>query len=234
MSGHINKKEIDEIWSTLNNSKQEVEEGYFGKTLVYESGHYQPGQMVFESTTAGNNTFSVLDNGYYRITVTGAGGGGEWCLITFMNGYFVRGSGGSGGGFQAVYKLKKKTNYSVYLGARGSGGVNGYLHEATDGQNSVFRTFTAYGGTHGNAWVSNASAGLGGSSSTYTTDELLVDVLWNKAGNNGNRSSGISFSQSIAGGASIYRDFGRGANSGHNDGVNGGIEVIYLGKRYNP
>ena len=227
MSGHINKKEIDEIWSTLNNSKQEIEEGYFGKTLVYESERYTPGHIVYQKQNS-SGSFSVLDNGYYKITIVGGGGGRGYGDAVYWQYYACAGGGGSGSAVQIVCRLKKKTNYSYVAGGPGGGGKG----QAGSGGNSSFANFTAYGGTGGyGKGDGHYHGGTGGSypSVSIPVPEYVTDTLFAKSGNNG---SGQNISTSASGGASVYNGWGAGGSNGN--GGTGVVEVVYLGKRYSP
>lgn len=182
-------------------------------TLV--EGHYQPDEVIYESSTAGSITLNLLDDGKYEVICI-AGGGGGYAAFPYNNKRYYFG-GGSGSGFDCVLQLTAGS-YTVVVGA--GGGKQG----GASAGNSQFGTSYAYKG--GNATAKYEGMGAAGTSPTITY--TVVSTTFRKAGNAGTRDEGSS----AAGGASVYNNsttgYGAGGRSDHN-GYAGYVKVIYKG-----
>lgn len=157
--------------------------------------------LQITTTTSGSNHVVVFTSGSGNwevpagvteldVLVVGGGGGGQ--------GY---GGGGGGGGFCGVsnHIVTPGDNISVVVGDGGAGSLRGagtgpypQSSKAGDGQNSVFGTIIAYGGSGGN-WVwtsSGAGYGRGGTSGGNNVNSIggLVAAL---PSNNYGSGSGV-------------------------------------------
>lgn len=152
-----------------------------------------------------------------EVLVVGGGGGGG------------RHSGGGGGGggvvYRSGYRVVPGTNYTVTVGAGGSGPPTGAYPgtgggQGTNGGNSVFDTITAYGGGAG-GW--NSANGLAGGSGGGSTGHATYGP---GAGTDG---------QGFAGAPSAYDGVGYASGGGGGAGGPGGkgIGSSYTYTTYN-
>lgn len=162
---------------------------------------YQPDEVVFESSTAGNYSLDVLATGRYEIAVVGGGGGGYLPI----QGASWNVSGGSGSCFVGEV-LISKGNYNLQIGAGGQRGQNG-------SNTSIENICTAYGGNFG----TTRTGGAGGAIPTiYTTIYTSsINSVGKSVGNQANVNAG-----------SLYNGYGAGTTS---NGTNGYIRIIYKG-----
>jgi len=114
-------------------------------------------------TTAGSTTFTAPKTGYYKITVKGAGGGGQGSNFVSSNYYEGGGAGGEGGTTIAIEYMSAGDAASVVVGAGGIGGAAGGSAGANGGNSTVtvnLNTYTGGGGEGG------STAGAAGGSGT--------------------------------------------------------------------
>lgn len=201
----LDKKQVEQIFY----NSYEIASGYYNTYLVFENCRYKPGQVVQSQRGSQTLTFQVLEDGYYTFTVVG-GGGSKHTWITPSAGFcgfavFAAG-GGSGGAVQGVVYLHKNVDYVAVIGGRS--------------QNSSFYGNIGYSGAN-----ATTSPGRGGGY-TVSSNEPVIDNIWNKTGNRGGTST---FTYDAAGGASVYNGWGAG-NSGA-----GGFELKFIDKKkYTP
>jgi hypothetical protein len=90
--------------------------------------------------------------GSYR-DASGGGAGGLRCTV---------GATGGGGSLESALSLTASTNYTVTIGAGGTGAANG--------SNSVFSTITSTGGGYGNDYEGNGASGGSGGGAGWDAD----------------------------------------------------------------
>lgn len=182
---------------------------------IWKRSAYQPDEVVFESSTAGNYSLDVLATGRYEVICVGAGGGGERYKTSF--GYTYSG-GGSGSCFYGEI-LIQSGNYSINVGKGGNWGSG---TQATSGGNSnISDVCISYGGLG-----AYRTGGAGGSLPSINT--TIYSTTINSAGNSGNSGS----SSSSQGGASLYNEYGKGGYGNpdyQTSGTDGYIRIIYKG-----
>ena len=186
-----------------------IKEAYYGSTKVYSAG-YPAGTVIFESSTPGNHTVTLLYKQTYYIEIVGAGGGGYTSTLPW--GSYPVTSSGSGGTGAFVYgnKVLNKGTYTVTIG---SGGANG--GGAGTASSAFGETAGAGGGGRG---------GSGGAGGSFT----VVD-LTGKSGYTGNaRAASISWSNPSPRKESAYNDSLDGPGYGGATGENGGNGYIKI------
>lgn len=197
-----------------------------------EQKYYNDGQTIYESASGGaSTTLNVKTSGRYQvICIAGGGGASDWYEKVF--GTLHRGcSGGSGSGFNCVFRLTKG-NYDIQVGNGGAGKLgNKPQGKVSDGGNSRFGNSYAYGGGGGNTQpgpVLTAGAAGAAPKLSYT----VISSTLNRAGNQGKVSTDPH--NPATGGASIYGSYGKGGDCQNNasvvNGTAGYVKVIFLGK----
>lgn len=200
--------------------------------IVLEQIYYNDGQVLWESGEAGASAnLNLLTTGRYQvICIAGGGGAYERYFKSFFSASHWSSSGGSGSGFNCVFRLIKG-NYLVNVG-NGGAGVYTTGHDmgnANSGGNSRFGDSYAYGGGGGIVQAGPVlTAGSAGAAPTLAYTVVSSD--FNRAGNSGNTSS----SDNISGAASIYGSYGKGGDCCNNASVINGnagyVKVIFLGR----
>lgn len=216
-----------------------VKKVYKGSTLVWQSDPYEPGTVLYESSTGGASTTLSLEEGLYRVTLIGGGGGG--CGIG-TKGFLTTGGaaagGGSGAGLDCIINIPTG-DYGIYVGkggtAKTASRVEDTLQKAGNGIASKFGLLSSAGGIGGSAKHNSATAGTGGvrPSITYPYTTIYLQT----AGNSGTKTT--STSTNVSGGASVYSSKGAGgkAKSGYEGdagtasaGGSGYVKVVYIGQ----
>jgi hypothetical protein len=212
MALYIGDTKIKELY--LGSTK--IKEAYLGSTPVYKSTHYDPDEVVFESSTPGQYTLDLLDDGNYEVICIGGGGGG-----VDADGRDV--GGGSGAGFDCIFELTKGS-YPITIGVGGTKTTG--ANRAGSGGSSKFGTAYALRGTGGYVRTTTQyEVGVGGDAPTipYT----IISTVFNTTGNDGKAGT-----HTAAGGYSVYdgTETGYGAGgSNTTDGYGGYVKVIYKG-----
>jgi hypothetical protein len=129
-----------------------------GGTVTY-SGNYKI------HTFTSNDTVTVNCPGNVELLMVGGGGGGGNDFAPTSNTFWVTGGGGGAGGliYTSSFALSAG-NLSVTIG---NGGAPGPLNSQTagsNGGNTVFSTFTAFGGRGGNSINNTPPPNVSGSS----------------------------------------------------------------------
>jgi len=182
-----------------------------GARLVYIDT--TQGWLAYSGINEGTNALSPVFNSAEYLVVAGGGGGGGH-----------GGAGGGAGGFRTgtLTGLLTATNYTVTVGAGGTGGSNA---NGTVGSNSVFSTITSAGGGYGGGNVPNANPGGNGGSGGGGGGGPPSGA--NIPGGSGNTPN-TSPSQGNNGGSLVNPQFtaggggGAGAVGGNGDGTTGG------------
>lgn len=212
---------------------QLISQVYRGSTKIYDV--YYDGQILFESGTPGNYTFTPKVQGMYQVIVIGGGGGGV--CATESDKYADRGraaGGGSGAYVNALIYLTGGNTYGLSIGSGGGGLVahweDGGWHWASSGTQSSFGSYITCtaGGGGGVIWSGPVSGGSGGTFSTSGVSSILDSA-------NGNYGTGVGGRDVGWGGAARYGNFGYGGqaqNTGFyagygNPGGNGYIRISY-------
>lgn len=198
-----------------------------------EQKYYNDGQTIYESASGGaSTTLNVKTSGRYQvICIAGGGGASEWYERSFGSIIHRGSSGGSGSGFNCVFRLTKG-NYDIQVGNGGAGKLGKKPQgKVSDGGNSRFGNSYAYGGGGGNIQpgpVLTAGAAGAAPKLSYT----VISSTLNRAGNQGKTSTDIY--NPATGGASIYGSYGKGGDCQNNasvvNGTAGYVKVIFLGK----
>lgn len=202
-----------------------------------EQKYYNDGQTIYESASGGASaTLNLQTSGRYQvICIAGGGGASERNFHAESNTMHKHwaASGGSGSGFNCVFKLVKG-NYVVNVGNGGSGlyTTSLPLGKANDGGNSRFGNSYAYGGGGGTCSTGPAvTAGTAGKipSLTYT----VVSSALNQGGNNGSTTTD-KWANNVSGGSSVYGSYGKGGDgikdSSKVNGNAGYVKVVFLGR----
>lgn len=191
-------------------------------------------------TTAGSTTFTAPKDGYYKITVKGAGGGG---------GGTAAGSGGGGGGeggttFSYEY-INAGNTATVVIGAGGTGGAVNI--SGTDGGDSSVvvnaNTYTGGGGKGGKSSSSNSDTGYGGAGGSGTINGVAGGSTYeaahasdcasaggNGGGNGGGVGSSNSYSNGVLGGGGSGGGMRYGTYTGSGGkGGDGYVWIEYIG-----
>ena len=198
-----------------------IKEVYHGSTLVYRSSQYAPGQVIFESATAGTYSLDLLETGKYEVyCVAGGGSGARY----FYSTQFLVASGGSGSGFIGNVALTKGT-MSIVVGSGGSGqSGDGYGYNGTN--SSIGSAVICYAGGGGNAHSPSGRGGSGGSAPSISV--TVYSTSLNSAGNGG----GFRAGGSMGGGASLYAGYGKGGDASTGSvqqGTSGYVKITYIG-----
>jgi len=154
----------------------------------------------------------------------GGGAGGVRCTVTAT---------GGGGSLESALSLTASTNYTVTVGAGGTGQVSATL--GTQGSNSVFSTITSTGGGYGggyngSAYVNGGTGGSGGGAAGLNT-------LTGGSGttNQGYAGGGSTSGDETGGGGGAGAAGAAGTSSAPGSGGNGvatsitGSSVTYAG-----
>lgn len=180
--------------------------------------------VILESDT-GTKFFEAS---LYRIKAAG-GGGGSLCFKGPTENIYYKATGGSGSQFEITVYLPAG-DYSWNIGQGGTSiNVPG---ENTDGGDTTLSfgdtQIIAYGGKKGNVINGEYFGGEGGSMCTVS-GTTVYEMLSNKAGNAG--SQDISSSNNLAGGESVYENYGTGGevkNAIAKNGSKGFLEIIKI------
>lgn len=166
----------------------------------------------------GNQTFTIVDEGNYRIRLCGGGGGAGGG--TYGDGHKTAGpNGGSGAVFDAVITLSAGS-YTINVGSGGAGGASGNSAGGvgTDGtattltRDSDGAVLISCGGGKGGKGRGNGTvAGAGGTLFHTTTIVKLYEV---KNGTQGS-TSGYFDSTYGAGGEGVYKHPGNAGQAGY-------------------
>lgn len=198
-----------------------------------EQKYYNDGQTIYESASGGaSTTLNLQTSGRYQvICIAGGGGASEWYDDDGFLPTYIASSGGSGSGFNCVFRLTKG-NYAIQVGKGGAGKLGTSPQgKVSDGGNSRFGNSYAYGGGGGNTQpgpVLTAGAAGAAPKLSYT----VISSTLNRAGNQG-KTSTITYNPAT-GGASLYGSYGKGGDAVTDaskvNGTAGYIKVIFLGK----
>ena len=173
-------------------------------------------KKVIDTATAGTYTFDVAKDRTAKIILVGAGGGG---------GYVWEGhADGSGGGSGACVYIKAKLTAGTYTITNGAGGAAGNVSVGgrAGGDSTLSlngETLITAGGGGGGAGAGGA-AGVGGAYTISDSLEIEKEYIVSN-GNTGSRGGNMVTGK---GGASVYRGYGKGANS-RTSGTSGYIFV---------
>ncbi|MCR5261962.1 MAG: hypothetical protein K6C94_09020 [Candidatus Gastranaerophilales bacterium] len=176
----------------------------------------------FIRSAPGTYTLTIGQDGYYDVVAIGGGAGGA----VGMNVYSVKStsSGGSGAAFAGKIYIPAGT-YTCTVGAGGSAAGNGG-YGGGGGATSIGDLISAGGGTQGAyATWDNRVQSFGG---TVTVNTTIDSSTLNSNGNNGS----VAFNADSAGGASLYRGYGKGGDAGcygAYNGSNGFLSVKFQG-----
>lgn len=216
-----------------------IKKVYKGSTLVWQADPYEPGTVIYESSTGGASATLYLEEGLYQVICVAAGGGGAGSYRTAQGGAISAG-GGSGSGFNCVFNLSTG-NYAVAVGSGGAshaknGGMNYSNQTGGTGGNSKFGTSYAYGGGGGSVESNGGKTG-GAAGNAPTLTYTRTSTTLNSAGNKGSTTSG-TYDATASGGTAVYGSHGKGGYAGaHKDSANvevagnaGYIKVVYVGQ----
>ena len=208
------------------------------------SNPYDPGTVLFESSTPGIYNVELLSTVKCEVYCIGAGAGGN-CTGGRTHGshggnWTSYGAGGGGGaGFVGEVVLNKGI-LSIKVGKAGDGfrGGLGVTAKAPDGEASQIGSFIIAGGGIGGIMristygrIEQQTAGTGGTISVSGIS--VASSTLNSNGNNGSTSGGTP-----PGGASLYGGYGAGGQGfarGSSEpvtglpGTNGYVKIVYKG-----
>ena len=167
----------------------------------------------------GNQTFTILEKGNYRLRMCGGGGGAGGG--TYGSGHKTAGgNGGSGAIFDGVVELEPGS-YTISVGSGGSGGVNGNAVGAngSDGESTTLkrdsddRILISCGGGRGGAGRASGTSSSGsGGSLEYSATVVERYTVSNGLSEN---TSGWFGTGAGAGGAGVYKGWGESGSTGY-------------------
>ena len=180
-----------------------VKEIYNGSELVYQ--YKQPGEVLFEKSTAGTYTFTAPYNCTVDVVIVGGGGGGS----DSWGGN--RRTGGSGAMITGSIVITKGTTYTIVVGGGGAYGYGSAVDKP--GQGKTGGTTSAFG--------NNAYGGAGG----YTHSGWGAVIANNGAGGSFSVVSGFTGSAGVEGStANRYGNYG-GGGFGSANGAGGYVRI---------
>jgi hypothetical protein len=180
---------------------------YNGSQLVYQ--YKQPGEVLFEQSTAGTYTFTSPYNCTVDVVLVGGGGGGS-------NSWGGNGrTGGSAGMVTGSIAITRGTTYTIVVGGGGAYGYGSNVEQPGRG---------ATGGTT-SAFGNDAYGGAGG----YTHTGWGAVNAYNGAGGSFSVVSGFTGSNGVAGStANRYDNYG-GGGAGSANGSGGYVMITVKG-----
>lgn len=214
-----------------------VKKVYKGSTLVWQADPYEPGTVLFESSTPQNTRIS-LEDGLYQIICIAGGGGGAAKGYTAVNNASSAAGGGSGSGANIIARLTKRT-YNIQVGSGGDGKTTTGSSSVTGvvGSNSYLGyIITAYGGKAGYCSGSSYTVGQGGATPEYPSPSYIISTTFSSAGNKGSGTT----NGTVNGGAALYGSYGKGGNAktthssggsySASKGNDGYVKIVYIGQ----
>ena len=137
---------------------------YKGSTLIWG---YTPGFVIFESSTAGSYTVNIKCKCKVTLAIVGGGSGGTWGWTEQVGSV----KQGNSGGYISGTTTISPGNYTVVIGAGGSGaGGSGYQYPGSGGASS-FANNVAKGAVAGVAFGGQGSGGTYSISSSGLTGQ---------------------------------------------------------------
>lgn len=211
-----------------------------GGTITYSGG-----RTIHTFTSSGTFTVLTAPSGatVEALVVAGGGGGGN----------YAGGGGGAGGLLYTASKSISATAYAITVGSGGAVSVNEPL-SGSNGNNSVFDTLIAIGGSGGSgAYQTAANGGSGGGGANFGNQSKSFGTVGqgNNGGNGGGNGGGGGGGASHAGfdnngaggdglaysisGSSVYYAGGGGSagNSSGNGGLGGGGKGTNTSNQFN-
>jgi hypothetical protein len=187
------------------------------------------GDYTIHTFTSGGTFVCPVDTEVEYLVVAGGGGAGSGVDTTHSAG------GGGAGGVLSGTGYHVSGSATVTVGNGGAGGAAGAEHAGTNGQNSVFGTFTAIGGgygatTNGNGASGGSGGGGGANGGVTTTGGSGTSGQGYSGGNGAVGNPGGSGGGGGAGGAGANNSAGSGGNGGV--GISStitGSSVLYAG-----
>ena len=178
------------------------------------------------SLIGSQGTYNVPSSaaGLYRLICVGGGGGAVCYKSATDNDKFYKATGGSGSAFEATIYLPEG-DYSWSIGEGGKGG--NAPSEATRGGNTVFGSNIAYGGYEAKAQNGSYIPGKGGENPKI--ENTCYEVAIYSIGCSGFED--FSTNTRLAGGTSVYKQYGAGGDVSNGiayDGARGFIQLIKL------
>lgn len=167
----------------------------YGTCVIARATRIQPGDIVFQSDTPGNYTYTIKKPGTYEITISGGGGSGSSMALRNTGGTSNRVHHNGYNGELAVSTITL-TNGQVISGVVGGGAEGSYTYARTSYHNRYAgEPGTGYqsgtkGTTAGNGDLHQVAAGSGGGSTSLEIDNVLQTVA--KGGNGGANSVTIT------------------------------------------
>lgn len=207
---------------------------YKGSTIVWQADPYNPGTVLYESSTAGSSQSVALEEGLYEVYCIAGGGGAAGTMSSVSTGFshfsktYFRGcGGGSGSGFIGTIKINQGT-YTITVGAGGGGAINGQA--GSGGDTAIGSIVVAKGGGGAYQRSGTFSVGKGGAAPTINTS--VISTTLNKAGSNGTQTTATGGGSS-QGGAAVYSSYGAGGGGVYpipGAGTGGYVKIIYKGQ----
>ena len=182
-------------------------------------GYITSDSQYYYHTFFGNGTFAPTQSISADVLVVAGGGGGGGGI----------GGGGGGGGYRTATALSlSTTNYSVTVGAGGTGAANGQSY-GTVGANSVFASITSTGGGYAGSgqnpgFKNGANGGSGGGTGAANLPRGTAGTGTSGEGNDG----GVAYAPSTDASGTGGGGGGAGAvgGTGINASGNGGAGII--------
>lgn len=182
-----------------------------GKYYMLVRGGSQEYTTLLEKKSAGTYTFTVPDDCVTSITLVGGGGAAAMRGVYDDRGYGW--TGGSGGAFVGLFKLKGGT-YTVTVGSannntKGQGGNTNTMNpDDTSTHDSYIDGVVRVGGGG-----SGTTSGVGAAGASATFEVQPFQIIKNLTGNSGasgsgGKGSGANWTHN--GGVSVYEGYGKG------------------------
>lgn len=189
-----------------------------GSEVVYENiiksvsiVKYVNGDVIFETSIAGNYSINLYKDIKVKVYIVGGGGAAAMRGVYDDRGYGW--GGGSGGGYIGVFELKQG-DYNIVVGKANNTTTvqsgNSQTSDSTD-RNTYGSKINGVVEVGGGAAATIDNVGVGGANATLHIVPISTEM--NTKGNSGSYNSGGKGSSGAAtynGGASVYGGYGKG------------------------
>ena len=182
-----------------------------GKYYMLVGGASQKYETLLEKSSAGTYSFTVPENSVTSIVLVGGGGAAAMKGVYDDKGYGW--TGGSGGAFVGLFKLKAGT-YTVTVGSannntKGQGGNTNTMNPDDTSTHDSYITGVVRVGGGGSGTTSGV--GAAGASATFEVQPFqIIKNLTGNAGASGSGGKGSGANWTHNGGASVYEGYGKG------------------------
>ena len=218
-----------------------------GSEVVYENiiksisiVEYINGEVLFETSIAGNYSINLYKDIQAKVYIVGGGGAAAMRGVYDDRGYGW--GGGSGGGFIGVFDLKQGDYNIVVAKANNNTTVQSGNSQTSNPTNTTRYPSKVEGVVEvgGGGSASTSGVGVGGDNATLYIVPISIEM--NVTGNSGSYNSGGKGSSGAAtynGGASVYEGYGKGQGGttgeyasyrSWKNGTDGYVKIVIVGE----